>query len=93
MIDESEIMRALVFDDKVVRELWISKTQAEIVAYINNAGFTTTKTISLEFGIGINNASVQLIRLIRKGYLVRESKKTNPNKHHFIYYASQKLNY
>jgi DNA-binding MarR family transcriptional regulator len=73
---EKKLKRLIVTDPGLVRDALLTEDQAHVVKTIMEYDYPTisTKELSEIKGISIQNASSQLAKLWRKGYLKREER-------------------
>lgn len=71
-MNESEIRKAIIYENEDVRYLIISAHAAKLMKRIIKWGTITTSEFSERSEISIQNASSQLKALFNKGYLLRK---------------------
>jgi len=71
MMDENELRKAIIADPQTVRSLLLSAQAVELVNWVKIRRLTSSE-LSDGAGISIQNASVKLNTLYKKGYLRRK---------------------
>lgn len=67
----AELRRVLYNNCQAVRRLALTKRQVELIVYATRCQVDAPSTASA-FGLSLQNASQQLAKLYRKGYLTRD---------------------
>jgi DNA-binding MarR family transcriptional regulator len=81
-----EIMRLVISDTALVRDLLISEANVEWLRYIGSKKGAMTYQIAKDFGISIQSASTRLKRLYATGYLTRNQLTAEAGGIEYIYY-------
>jgi predicted transcriptional regulator len=77
MIEHPEIVRAAVLTDK----------QIEIVKYVNSYASVSSPHVAERFDMSVANASTQLKRLVKRGYLGRHAEAAPSGGVEYAYYG------
>ena len=85
-INKKMIMR-LVLDGRSseIRSLMLCRSQLDLYEKTLKAGELTAKQVSDAYGISIQNASMKLVALFKKGYLARDVESADSGGIEYVY--------